>query len=108
MAAEPTSSMACDPVGHIARSPEIMSNRPRIAGTRIRVMDVVAWHVYHKMPVDEILENFPQLTAGDVHAALAYYHDNREEIEESFAEAERRAEQFARDHPDKVFIVPDE
>jgi uncharacterized protein (DUF433 family) len=32
------------------------------------------------MSPDEILYNYPSITLSDVYAALAYYHDHREEI----------------------------
>ncbi len=35
---------------------------------------------------DEIVASFPQLTPADVHAALAFYFDNREEIEQQIRE----------------------
>lgn len=87
-----------------------MGNKPRIAGTRIRVMDVAHWHEDWGWgwPVEKILEEFPQLTAADVHAALAYYHDNREEIEAAFERSAQAAEKFQRDFPERSFIVPGE
>jgi hypothetical protein len=49
------------------------------------------------MSPDEIVDAIPTLTLADVYAALAYYWDNRDEIERqieegrAFAEAYRRA-----------------
>ncbi|RIK39148.1 MAG: hypothetical protein DCC58_15735 [Chloroflexi bacterium] len=60
-----------------------------IAGHRIRVIDIVVWHEKMGQSVDEILADFPQLTPGDVYAALAYYWDHRDEIEQRIADAER-------------------
>lgn len=53
----------------------------RIAGTRVRVMDVAIWHEKMGMSPDEIVDSFPTVTLADVYAALAYYWDNRDEIE---------------------------
>ncbi len=61
-----------------------MGGRPRIQGTRIRVMDVVSWIVHGGAGIDEYIEQFPLLTGGDVHAALAFYYDNVELIEDEF------------------------
>ena len=55
--------------------------KPRIVGSSIRVVDIVHWHEKQGQSVAEILARFPQLTAGDVHAALAYYWDNRDWFE---------------------------
>ncbi|NBW86685.1 MAG: DUF433 domain-containing protein [Planctomycetia bacterium] len=61
---------------HIESSPATCGGRPRIAGTRIRVQDVVLWTEAGRSP-DEIVVSFSHLTLADVYAALAYYHDNR-------------------------------
>jgi uncharacterized protein (DUF433 family) len=62
--------------------------KPRIAGHRIRVQDVVVWHEKLGLSPDEIVDRYPTITLADVHAALAYYWDHREEIELAIA-AER-------------------
>jgi uncharacterized protein (DUF433 family) len=53
----------------------------RIAGTRIRVAEIVQMHVYNNTPIDWIVENYEVLDYGRVHAALAYYYTHREQIE---------------------------
>jgi uncharacterized protein (DUF433 family) len=60
--------------------------KARIAGHRIRVQDVAFWNVKLGLSPDEIVVQYPELTLADVHAALAYYWDNREEIERRIAE----------------------
>lgn len=81
---------------HIELTPGTCGGQPRISGHRIRVQDVVVWHETHGLSPDQIVSEFPQLTLGDVYAALAYYHDHRDEInrqmreEEEFVAAMRR------------------
>jgi uncharacterized protein (DUF433 family) len=58
----------------------------RIAGHRIRVLDVAIWSERLGMSPDEIVDDYPSLTLADVHAALAYYWDHREEIEREIEE----------------------
>lgn len=65
---------------HIEITPGICGGRARVAGHRIRVQDVVLWTEQGRSP-DDIVASFPQLTLGDVHAALAYYFDHREAID---------------------------
>ncbi len=67
---------------HIEVTPGICGGKPRIAGTRIRVQDVYVWHQVQGMSADEIVTQFPHLTLADVHAALAYYFDYRDEIQQ--------------------------
>lgn len=65
---------------HIEITPEICGGKPRIAGHRIRVQDIVLW-TEEGRSADEIVSDFPQLNLSDVYAALAFYHDYREEID---------------------------
>jgi uncharacterized protein (DUF433 family) len=69
---------------HITKTPGVCGGRACIAGHRIRVMDVVVWHEMRGMSPEEIVYQFPGITLADVHAALAYYFDNRTEIEADF------------------------
>jgi uncharacterized protein (DUF433 family) len=55
----------------IAFDPEICGGRPRIAGTRVRVSDIIAALAEGASP-EEILAGFPYLSAGDISAALSY------------------------------------
>jgi uncharacterized protein (DUF433 family) len=74
----------------------VMGGKPRIAGHRIRVSDIVVWHDRRGMSPDEIVDHYPGISLADVHAALAYYYDHRDEIEAEFeAEAKFVAEMQA-------------
>ncbi|QEI41344.1 hypothetical protein BMF77_01929 [Dolichospermum sp. UHCC 0315A] len=73
---------------HIEITPGICGGKPRIAGHRIRVQDIVIWHEQMGMSPDEILYHYPSITLSDVYAALAYYHDHREEIRQQISESE--------------------
>ena len=55
--------------------------KARIAGSRVRVEDVVIFHEHHDMSPDQIVTEIPTITLADVYATLAYYWDNREEID---------------------------
>ncbi len=65
---------------HIAIDADTCSGQPRVAGTRIRVANIVLWMEEGKSP-DEIVSAYPQLTLADVHAAMAFYFDNRVEMD---------------------------
>lgn len=88
---------------HITKQAEVCGGRAAIDDTRVRVVDVVWLHKEGLAP-DAILERYPQLGLGQVHAALAYYYDHRDEIEAEQAEDDgweqdherRRAEDMAR------------
>ena len=64
----------------IDRDPKIRGGRPKIAGTGLTVSRIAAWYKMGMTP-EEIALEYPHLTLAQVHAALAYYHVNRDEIE---------------------------
>jgi uncharacterized protein (DUF433 family) len=87
---------------HIAKTPDVCGGKACIAGHRIRVMDIVVMHDHWKKTPEEIVaEVYPSITLADVYAALAYYHDHREEIEASFEE-DRKWEEYGKTQPSKV------
>ncbi len=65
---------------HIEVTPGVAGGKPRIAGHRIRVQDVVVWHERLDLSADEIASEYG-LSLADVYAALAYYYDHREDID---------------------------
>jgi uncharacterized protein (DUF433 family) len=82
---------------YIELIPGRCGDRPRIAGTRVRVQDVYVWHELQGQSPDQIVADYPQLQLAQVYAALAYYHDHRDliraevELERREAEAASRA-----------------
>ena len=72
---------------HIDITPGTCGGKPRIAGTRIRVSQIVRLTEQGQSP-DEIVAAYPHLSLAGVYAALAFYHDNREAIDEEIREAD--------------------
>ena len=81
----------------IVRTPDLRGGRPRIAGTGVTVQRIVGWYKLGLSP-EEIAEEFGHLTLAQVHAALTYYHANREEIESAIAADEAEAARLAQRH----------
>ena len=71
----------------IDRDPAIRGGRPKIAGTGLTVRRIVGWYKMGMTP-EEIALEYPHLTLAQVHAALAYYHANRDEIEADISQEE--------------------
>jgi uncharacterized protein (DUF433 family) len=67
---------------HIAISEDVAGGKPRIAGHRITVQHIVIWHERMGLSADEIASNHG-LSLADVYAALTYYYDHRQEIDEA-------------------------
>jgi uncharacterized protein (DUF433 family) len=65
---------------HIVATAGICGGKPRIAGHRITVQNIVIWHEQGGLTPDEIVAQHPGLTLADVHAALSYYWDHADEV----------------------------
>ena len=83
----------------ISRSSGVCGGKACIAGHRIRVLDVVVWHEHQGMTPDEIVSHFPTITLADVHAALAYYFDHVEEIQQEMRAERALADEFRGSNP---------
>ena len=79
----------------IERSPEIRRGRPCIAGTGVTVRRIAGWHKLGLSP-EEIAARLAHLTRAQVHAALAYYYANRDEIDSDIQNEEAVAEEILR------------
>lgn len=83
--------------GHITHNPRVLGGRACIDDTRIRVLDIVQLLHEGRKP-EEMLEVFAvPLTLAQVHAALAYYYDHPQEIEEAYRDGERWEAEYERD-----------
>ena len=93
---------------HVKSTPGVSGGKPRIAGHRIRVMDIVLWHNRLGWSPDEIVSQFPQLTLADVYAALTYYWDHKKEIEAEIRRAEEVESRARSRHPSKLIAKLEE
>jgi uncharacterized protein (DUF433 family) len=66
---------------------------PMIAGTTMKVVELVLAKTAHGWSAEELHLQFPHLTLGQIHSALAYYWDHREELD---GDIERRLEKVNR------------
>ena len=70
----------------ITRTSGVRGGSPCIAGTGIRVADVVAYKDRLGYSPRDIVKALPHLTLPQVQAALDFYARNKEEIDEYIAE----------------------
>lgn len=66
--------------------------RPIISGTTTKVSEIVLDRLAYHWDADEMQRQHPHLGLAQIHSALAYYYDHREEIESEIEQAERMAE----------------
>ncbi len=91
---------------HIDITLGVCGGKPRIAGHRIRVQDVAVLHERRGLTPDEIIQTYPNLTLSDVHAALAYYFDHREQVEKDLAADAQLAEEVRQATPSRLMARP--
>jgi uncharacterized protein (DUF433 family) len=68
-------------ISEIISDPKIRGGRPVLAGTGLRVSDIVAHHLYGDKLTPEDLATQFGLNLGQVYAALSYYHLHQAEID---------------------------
>ena len=80
---------------YIVKRPDYCGGKAAIGTTRVRVNNVVFLHK-EGMTIDEIRMQYTGLTHAQIHAALAYYYDHKDEIEAELAEDNGADERYER------------
>lgn len=98
----------------IYRNPEVRGGRPCIVGTGLRVIDIVMAMQFGNRSPEQMAEDY-QVSLAKVHAALAFYYENKDEIDEDIREDIRIGLELAKEgwgRPEKsIFplgLTPDE
>lgn len=84
-------------IDNIISDPQIRGGRPVIAGSNVRVSDVVASHIYRGQSPEEIAVNF-KLTLGEAHAALAYYYMHKSDIDQELRDNAAQAKRLLNEY----------
>ena len=83
----------------ITRTPGVCGGKARIAGHRVRVLDVVSWTEAQGMTPEQIVASVPSISLPDVQAALSYYQSHRDEIEGEIQAERVLADEMSRRYP---------
>lgn len=70
-------------------------NIPVIAGTTMKVVELVSAHLAYGWSAEELHFQFPALTLGQIYSALAYYWDHQSALE---TDIEKRLESAEKIH----------
>ncbi len=81
---------------HIVRDEGICGGQPRIAGTRLKVQHIALEYDRLGFTPDQICDAHPGVTLAQVHAALSYYFEHKEEIDKAIRADEDFAERLRR------------
>jgi uncharacterized protein (DUF433 family) len=97
-------SEAVEKINHpyITRKEGVCGGKPIIAGTRIRVQDIVIEYEQMGLTPDEIIQAHPHLTLSQVHDALSYYYEHAEEILSDIRKSERLVEEMRKEYSKSV------
>lgn len=69
----------------IESTPGVAGGKPRLAGRRITVQNIAFWHEWMGRTIEEIATEY-DLSLADIHAALAYYYANQQDIDQAIRE----------------------
>lgn len=72
---------------HIEISPDGVA---MLSGTTTKVVEIVQDHLAHHWHAEDIHRQHRHLTLAQIHAALTYYYDHQQEIEEEIDRRLRR------------------
>ena len=67
---------------------------PFIKGTRTKATELVAEHLAYHWDTDQLHIQHPHLSLPQIHAALGYYYEHREECDRQIEEGLRRADEL--------------
>ena len=87
---------------YITIDPRIASGQPIIGGSRTKVMDIALRYEYMGLSADEIIEQFPHLTLPQVHDALSYYYENKQELDRKYEEEQEFVKQLKKQFTAKL------
>ena len=65
---------------HITKVPDVCGGYATIDGHRIWVIDIVSMHQWRYIP-EKMIEKYDFLSLVQIYAALTYYYENREELD---------------------------
>jgi uncharacterized protein (DUF433 family) len=86
---------------YIESTPGVAGGKPRIAGRRITVQNIVIWHEWMGHTADNIATEY-DLTLAEIYAALAYYYDHPQEIDEAIKASQTFVAEMRQKTPSKL------
>ena len=88
---------------HIVKESERSARLERHPRTRVAM--IVADYLWRGWSAEEIARQYSYLTLAEVHAAMTYYFDHREEIEGELISEYREVETWKKAHPASPLLL---
>lgn len=73
---------------------EVRDGVPMIKGTRTKVIEVALDRLAHHWDADEIHRQHPHLSLPQIYSALAYYYDNKDELDKDIERRMARVDEI--------------
>ena len=87
---------------YIVKNNDVCDGVPIIEGTRTRVIDIVIeYEVLGRSP-DEIIRSHPHLNLYQIHDALSFYYENRDELDQKMKHDKEFIKQLKEKFPSKM------
>lgn len=80
-------------------------NVPIIAGITMKVVELVMAQIAYGWSPEELQFQHPYLTMSQIHSALAYYWDNKAELDADIKRREEYAEKLRREAGESPFVA---
>jgi uncharacterized protein (DUF433 family) len=77
---------------------------PRVSGTTMKVVELVTAQQAYGWSPEELAFQFPHLTLGQIHSALAYYWDHRQELDDDINRRLRLVEDLRKSTPSAPIV----
>jgi len=65
----------------ITKSPAVRGGKPCVAGTGLRVTDLMIAHLFHKRTADEVSTDY-DISLAQVYASFAYYYQHKAKLDD--------------------------
>ncbi len=87
---------------YISIDPKISGGQPVISGTRIKVIDIAIKYELMGVSADKIIDEYPHLKLEQVHDALSYYYENKDEFDRKYKEDQSFLNLLKKRYPSKL------
>ena len=86
----------------VVKNRDICGGSPIIEGTRTRVIDIaIEYEILGHSP-DEIISSHPHLNLPQVHDALSFYYENRDELDQKVEQDHEFIARLKKKTPSKI------
>ncbi len=86
----------------VVKNKDVCNGSPVIEGTRTRVIDIAIEYEMLGHSPDEIISSHPHLNLSQVHDALSYYYENRNELDRKIEQDQDYIANLKKKFPSKI------